>query len=346
MRKELKIMNSKFSNVYILCPRKYTSGGPEALHQLAYYLDSIGINVFICYFNALSQVDREPPAKYGQYKVKVVAFFEIKDQASSLIIIPENLYRLNSIFKKSHKYIWWLSVNNFKKRSIVSDFKFLLKSIKLNNFKIGFIIFKSNFLISNKIEKNLCASYYAMDYVNNLNQLNNCLFLIEPIGLEFLNKYMEWDKKNEKRKDVVLYNPKKGKKFTKKLIALCPNINFVELKNFTFSELVDVFKTSKIYIDFGEFPGAERLPKEAVLFGDLIVTGKNGASKYFDDVKIDNRFKFDTIESNLYDISIFLNELIRNYDNYCVFFNDYKNTVLELESNFIKQLKNIFEVDL
>ena len=63
-------------------------------------------------------------------------------------------------------------------------------------------------------------------------------------------------------------------------------INFIPLKGYNQKELISLFRESMVYMDFGFFPGAERLPKEAVINGCLIITGRNGASDFHGDVHI------------------------------------------------------------
>ena len=47
-------MKCKYNQIYILCPKKYASGGPDALHQLSFYLNEIGFdNVYMIYTDLL-----------------------------------------------------------------------------------------------------------------------------------------------------------------------------------------------------------------------------------------------------------------------------------------------------
>ena len=49
--------------------------------------------------------------------------------------------------------------------------------------------------------------------------------------------------------------------------------------------------SSKIYIDFGEHPGMDRLPREAAINGLIVITNKAGAAFYKEDVGIKEKYK-------------------------------------------------------
>lgn len=336
------MMKSIYNNIYILCPKKYTSGGPEALHQLAYYLSLNFESVFISYFNALSDDDNIVPPRYAMYNVKTIGFKEINDLPDNFVIIPENLYRLGKIYKHAKIAIWWLSVNNFHESSVKSDIKFLFRAL---SYKKIYLIQKYMSVFSFRkvrAEYNFAASYYAMEYIKK-KQLKNPKLLIEPISKDFLDLYNPSKVENGKRCDIILYNPKKGRAFTEKLICESNGkFRFLPLENYSVEELIDLFSSAKLYIDFGEFPGAERLPKEAVLYGCLVITGKNGASAFYEDVVIADDFKWEAKTESIEPIIRQIGDMLDRYQDYYHCFDNYRNVVLNLESNFQKKLLEYF----
>lgn len=50
---------------------------------------------------------------------------------------------------------------------------------------------------------------------------------------------------------------------------------------------------SKVYIDFGNHPGKDRIPREAAISGCIVITGKRGAAAFAEDVCIPETYKFD-----------------------------------------------------
>ena len=334
------VMKCKYDQIYILCPKKYASGGPDALHQLSYYINRIGFKSVYMAYTDLKKGEEGLNPNYRIYHTKSVRISEIIDSERSLIIIPENLFRYSSLFKKANTSIWWLSVDNFNKKSIRYDFKQLLLSLSCFDWENFYLYFKLIFLKNKKECNYFSASYYANDFLNKKGIENN--LLIEPISLEFLNEYKKSIKHEKKleRKKQILFNPKKGYGLTKSIMKYNEQYTFIPLTGYSFKELVDLYKTSSLYIDFGSFPGAERMPKEAVLFGCNIITGKHGASNYYKDVCISDKWKFE--DTQLLEISNAIEELIESYEKYNVDFIPYKERVLNLENEFLDRLKLYF----
>ena len=338
--------------IYVLIPYGLVTGGPDALHQLVYYLNKLKFNACAVYLGASK--NEEIPKQYKTYINDYLLIDEVIDDKDNIIVIPEFISYLKRDFKKSRVFIWWLSVDyNLNKTSIFYKmfFFFTIPLRLIKNKRKGYRWILSNFKNAIKKEKysfknesnnvtHLCASYYAYDYVSSRSK-NGFYLCIEPISKFFLEKSSDGISYSD-REDIVLYNPAKCGEFVEKIIERAPNIKFVALKGMSQSQLIDYYKKAKVYIDFGPFPGAERMPKEAVLFGCTILTGKNGASAFYGDVPILNNYK---IESKIENITLIISKIgymIENYESIILDFEDYKNTVLKLEDNFINQLKAIF----
>lgn len=335
---------------YVLCPYGLVTGGPDALHQIVYYLNYIGKDAKLVYLN-INDKQQEIPGPYKNYIKDYCLFSEIDDSNDTTIIIPEFVSFYSNTFKKSSVYIWWLSVYyNLNETSLMHKLYMIATYIPrlFVNRGIGFYRFnqmfkdnvkktKYNFNNERNNVKHLCASYYAYDYVSKRTK-NSCILLIEPISLKFLNNYSN---NNLNRNDYVLYNPKKSGKFVELLKKRDNSIKFLPLNGYNQNELINLYQTSKLYVDFGPFPGAERMPKEAVINGCAIITGRNGAAKYYQDVCIDDKYKFDATKENIDIIIAKIKYVLNNYDQLKIEFNYYKNKVLSLEDTFIKELKKI-----
>ncbi len=337
-------------NYYVLCPYGLVTGGPDALHQLVYYLNKINKNAKLVYLNALRN-DYEIPKQYQRYIDSYILFNQLEDSEDNVIIIPEFLSHLAKKYKKSKVYIWWLSVDyNLDKTSLPYKLllivTYLLRAFKYR--KIGFrrfnmmfknVFYKKKYDFKHEMKNvsHLCASYYAYDFVKK-NGSNNAKLCIEPISLRFL----ENNSIDSNKQDIVLYNPKKCGEFVKKLIEKSNNsIVYVPLEGYSQDELIDLYKKSKVYIDFGPFPGAERMPKEAVLNGCVIITGKFGASNFYGDVPIKDEYKFDANDENIVSIIGKIKYSLLNYQVIKNDFDEYRNRVLSLENNFIEALKEV-----
>ena len=352
----------KFKNIYVLCPANIVTGGPDALHQMVYDLNHIlGGGTYVVYFSA----NYPRPSDYlsipASYKIYVNEFKEesdIIDDEFNAIVIPETFSNKCKKYKKSHIFLWWLSVYHAEnKRTLFFKYVYFitlpLRILKhLNYYKNNFVNALYSVYTSEKYSfKNefaniihLCASYYAYDYVSRRSK-KTVAKCIEPISKLFLDIYSQ-EKKNiskQNRKDVILYNPvRKYNHILEKISNVAPELEFEPLQGLTQQQLIEKYMTSKLYIDFGAFPGAERIPKEAVLFGCAVITGKRGASGFHGDVPIPEEYKFGNPEKQIKDIVEKIKFVLNNYEQVYSDFNEYRNTVLNLEENFIKSLNAIF----
>ena len=67
--------------------------------------------------------------------------------------------------------------------------------------------------------------------------------------------------------------------------------NLIELKGFTSKEIIRIFQKTKLYIDFGYHPGKDKMPREAVLFNNCVITNLKGSAYNKFDIPINKQFK-------------------------------------------------------
>ncbi len=321
---------------YIFTPAHFCSGGPEALHQLAYYMRKLGMAVYTVYYTYSGFPDVQSIDRYKQYEVSVVRYGEIEDEVGNYIIAPENAPWCLNGFKKAQKCIWWLSLHaNEVKKGTLKERATLMKRRLLHEDLSHY----------RHIDFNpdncwhLCASKYTYLYVSQSYKQSKVDYLVEPISLDFL-RMGNVDLPTE-REDVVLYNPSKPSAIMTELLER-GRFNYVPLKGYTPEGLAERYKKSKLYVDFGHFGGPERMPKEAVFYGcNILVANHNAASNDFD-VAIPQKYKMEDgmcaeqIESKIA-------EMLVNYDLQNVDFKSFKIKVERLEENFMEQLKGLFE---
>ena len=84
------------------------------------------------------------------------------------------------------------------------------------------------------------------------------------------------------------------------------------------------------------------MPKEAVLFGCLIITGRKGASNFYNDVMIDDKYKFNEDKDKIGEIINLIKDMLAHYEKYVPDFKVYKNHVLSLENCFESDINKIF----
>lgn len=334
--------------IYIVAPAKVATGGPELLHQLAHLLkNKLKLKVFM-YYQPL--VENPIHNDYLEYKVPYVD--KIDDSKTNIIIVPE-LYEYIKIlanYNNIQKVLWWLSVDFFYSSKFYNDEKIKSFLCKLNNF------------ISNKtgllplIDIPSCTlKYYDKynlaneEFINSIDlhcvQSEYAKVTLEQSGIknitklsDYLNEdFMKIRPNNNNKENIVAYNPKKGVKFTNALKSIASDIKFVAIENMTREEVIKLLQKSKVYIDFGNHPGKDRIPREAAILNCVVLTGKRGSAKYKDDVFIDEEFKFDESDSSFKKI---LEKIIYIFDNF-----EHENQKFDLYREKIKREKDDFLVE-
>ena len=139
------------------------------------------------------------------------------------------------------------------------------------------------------------------------------------------------------KQDIVCYNPFKpaNAEFIKVIKAAMPDVKFVPIGPeegngyMTKEELIDVYDSAKVYVDFNEFEGREMCPREAALRDCVLLLNNEGCASTFDDYPIPNwnkiekygegdvdkicekiRYCLDNYETCLQDMSLFKNKCL------------------------------------
>lgn len=320
---------------FIFTPANYCSGGPEALHQLAYYMRKCGKEAYTVYYEYSGFIDAKPMNRYEQYEVVTMKYEDIEDEPDNVVIASENVpWCLNS-FKKAQKCIWWLSlafskVEKGKGLDRVLYYKHKLLGQSIHSYR-G---------VAYDVQKcwHFCGSKYAYLDVRSRFPKSKVEYLVEPISLDFLR--MSNSDLPQDREDMVLYNPAKASERMTELLKR-GKFKFVPLKGYTPDGLAEMYKKAKLYVDFGDFGGPERMPKEAVYFGcNILVANHNAASNDFD-VAIPEKYKVaenETIEQ----VEGRLADMLENFEKQNVDFLPFKKKVEGLEQRFQLQLKEVF----
>lgn len=74
-----------------------------------------------------------------------------------------------------------------------------------------------------------------------------------------------------------------------------------------------------------------------------MITGKRGSAKYYEDIKIDNEFKFEDENKNVENISLKIIESIENYNYEITKFENYRKSILNEHKIFEEELSVILE---
>lgn len=271
-------------NILCACPADCATGGPEALHWLTSELNKLdGINARLWYWNVIGA---DPcPEEYRKYGCEYVA--DLPAGYTDVIIYPEIWGNHALDHPECTNAVWWLGLDAYAGWTPEQE--------------------RGAFLEDDSII-HIVQSAYANDLLNQLG-VKNIFKCTDIVNEEFYADYEE-----EERSDVVLYNPSKATPFMRELIAECQRqgIEFRPISGMTRAEVIDAMRHSKLYVDFGEFPGRERMPREAALCGCCLITSKIGSADYVEDFT--HTYKYDSKPSHIWAIIHKIRYVLDNYD--------------------------------
>lgn len=318
--------------VYIMCPANLHTGGAELLHQLGAQLISRGINACMYYYG---QTEADPVHEY--YKPYHVPYSsQMEDDPKNLLIFTETslsaYYSVNNI----RRVIWWLSVDHYLMN--IQDYMGQVLEKPLSMPVPHYYLFGDN-----TCELHMVQSEYAGQFLraNGVAQARMAylgdylseVFLAEAETLQTLEK-----------RDLVLYNPKKGTDFTAKLIAASPDLHWLPIQNLSPRQVSLLLGGSKVYVDFGYHPGKDRIPREAAICGCCVVSGRRGAAANDQDVPIPSEYKFDDTEENIPAITEKIREIIADYSSHFAMFASYRGRICGEQAQFAADVERVFPV--
>ena len=337
-----KILLSEKSIVYVLSPAFYKTGGTELLHQYVHVLNEHGIKAFITYIDATD--DRNINESFSCYVKEFCNACDIVDSSSNVLIVPEVLTGYIKKFKNLRSVIWWESVDNymlrvspvfcFKKKRIRRGIKTIIDRL----FRKTTDCWLSQLALA---DYHFVQSYYALDYLKKRKITSNVFFVsdyLNPIYIENKPSFSD-------RKDIVLFNPKKGYHFTKRIMKLDRLHKYLALTNMTNQQVFETLNSAKVYIDFGNHPGKDRFPREAAKCGCCIITNHEGSAGFYEDVPIPDKYKFKPKRKSIRAIIKTIDECIRDYELRISDFEYYRSFIDKEKDLFGKAVIGCYEIE-
>ncbi len=326
--------------VYIYAVEGRKTGGPELLHQLAFVLNSIGVGAKMVYVKNSFPIEITKANiidEYACYCSETESDLTVIDREENMVVVPEILYEAFDVIKNATKVAWWLSVDGYK--DILKD-KYGFSEDDWDEIsKLDYYGFRDREDVFH-----LAQSYYAIDFLKNhigipiervdylSDYINDSYLQIPPEELEI------------ERKNMVIFNPKKGGWRLKKLIdETKEDILWVPLENLTKEKMRLHMLVAKVYVDFGNHPGKDRIPREAAISGCCIITGKQGAAAFYEDVPIPEKYKFD--DSNDVDVSKvreLILEIFEHYEERTKEFEAYRDLIRGEKEKFVMDVMRLF----
>lgn len=295
---------------YLFCPRVKT-GGPENMHQMCDYLNSIGYETYIYYFP--NSKEDYTPVYEGFQHLRIAE--SVDDSTQTLVIIPEihSITKIRNILKESVIAIWWLSFTN----------------------ACMFNMLREN-LVHDAVH--LFHSYYEYAMIRPLlHPGTRWFFATECIHDDFLQ--LNPDDYVEKKENIIAVNGTKDRMTP--VICQMLKLPYINLRGLPREKVLEALQKCKLYVDFGFHPGKDHLPREAAMCGCVVVTNKSGSAAYDEDVPIREKVTFEK------DLLQLIPSLLENYKeaydgqkNYREMIQDEKHVFHENAKFFMNRIKN------
>lgn len=307
-------------NIYILAPMNRMSGGAELAHQMCHAINALtDASAKMCYvdvsapFDKALCVDCQAPDAYGIYETSHTVDYDEMDLPGNVVVFPEGLTLSMRYVANAKKVLWWMSVDNY----VISTKESNLEYIRDN------------------VELHLYQSYYAQAYVKEKMGDVRGMYLSDYINDEH-GKFLY---PAELRQNIGLYNPAKGYDEITPLIEKVNWLKWVPLSGLDVPHMVLMMQSSKIYVDFGNHPGKDRIPREAAANGCCIITNKKGAASNNKDVPIPDKYKFDNPGKQIEEIDQFLKNVCENFKERQKDFSSYRDMIKGEKDKFYADIK-------
>jgi hypothetical protein len=274
-----------FDIVYVFYPRGRRTGGPEALHQLVDALRKNGQRAFLVPFVGTERIPRVPD--YEIYDAPEAP--KAIDVTGNAVIVPEIWIDLLRKFTHAKRICWWLSIDNspvFRLNRSRSDEKTGLGkeySVKPRQYlkDLATVLRPRRELIQSTLH--LVQSHYAWTYI--YAHLNVVPTLISDYTPLFRIEGFRTPE-NHDRGRTVAFNPKKGSELAQRVMAETRGIEWRPLVNMSADSVYKSLSSTTIYLDLGQHPGKDRLPREAAHLGAVTIVARRGAGAYTQDVPL------------------------------------------------------------
>ena len=321
-------MIPQMKKIQVCCTRSVT-GGPELLHQLVDQLRKNGHDATIVYLPIGEPFECPEP-----YRVYDAPQSQLQDETGVLVIVPEVATATLRMLRHASRAVWWLSVDNYlcvKRESPSKDVYWRYKSLLLQ---------RRLPLRSLRKFHHFAQSHYALEFLGKAGI--KAFPLTDYLGAAHLEQAV---RPPPAKKDIIIYNPKKGVGLTKMLREANPDMQFVAIEHMTSQQVAELLASAKLYIDFGHHPGKDRLPREAAMAGCCVITGRRGAAANAIDVSIAEKYKLDERSSDF--LAAFRKQalaVLGDYENRRSDFDSYRMRIRAEKKLFIQQVEELFGV--
>jgi hypothetical protein len=318
----------------IFCPYGARTGGPEALLQLSDSLIRNGfdaelwlitqgeidaISKFIAdggslFENSFKVSERSNPiAEYARYQQNL---FRGYSQGQKLVaIIPETYTWMTPALLKNRLVVWWLSVDN----AFESLTRHNLNFLRLPNVKhVAQSAYAMQFAASLGLDPSLLTDYTTVDGEAS------------PVDSRRLRLAINANQKVIFNLDGVIQD----------LQIACPGLEVIKIYNLKREEVYEAFRTSRLFIDLGNFPGKDRMIREALALGANVILARVGSGALFVDYPIPDLYKISP--SELSNVALLAQHMLINPASHSQRFQEAREVIREEKRNFDAEVLDFF----
>ena len=285
-------MKSRYRQILIFCPDA-VSGGPEALHQLADVLNTHGATARMVYYGSFSTLHMEDDvilcgfnpdspvhAAYRHYDAPPLRHAIL--DPDTLLVLPEGLIDMATAWlakTRAALAVWWLSVDNAPLATRPRDEAFedaLFRSRILH-------FYQSNYACQMLYERRARHLLPLFDFTDRA-------FVREGLGL------LTAEQSIAARGRSIAYYPAKagaaGQAFMASMQERDPTLTVRPIQGMTKPQVGQTLRETCLFVDFGHSPGKDRVPREALILGSVIMVRRAGAANFFNDYPLDGPYMF------------------------------------------------------
>jgi hypothetical protein len=137
--------------------------------------------------------------------------------------------------------------------------------------------------ISDNYENFITQSYYGQGFLRSV--LGREAHLItDPIRVVDVAT-------QQRERDLVVYNGSKGQWMVPRLVERMPDVRFVPLEKMTYVEVCEMLSRASLYVELGNLPGRDRLPREAAHFGTPVAFVARGSAYCWADAPVPTSYR-------------------------------------------------------
>lgn len=296
------------TDVFVVCPANSQSGGPELCHQLVHTLNCAEPGRAAILYNPFELKHKTPPS-YSRYNTPPAMIDDIGEGAT--VVLPETYGSVLNRFVGTRTVFWWMSVNNF-------------------HVAAGGAAAAQMEALRQHVELHLYQSEYARSFLHTAH-LGPAARLSDYLASDYIRAI--GGARPRHRRELVAFNPAKGIKRTGLIFhALAKGVKeapkVVALEGMSRDQIRQVLAEAKVYIDFGEHPGKDRMPREAAAMGCCVLTNRRGAAGNNIDVPIPADCKIDDRKPRFELRAVGkIHKLLDDFHQQSPRFDDYRRTI-------------------